>query len=131
LMNFEEALRAELGTLTELSNKVFPLNADEGTKAPYVVYISSEGVQVKTLQGYMGNKEVDCEINILHDSYANMKALTKEVLAKIISFQGRSIGDLFSKDGPFIQNVTYSKPVEIYEKEVSLYRSVIDITVKI
>jgi hypothetical protein len=130
-MNFEEALRVELGTLTGLSNKVFPLNATEGTKAPYVVYVSSEGLQVKTLQGYLGSKEVDCEINILHDSYANMKDLGKEVLAKIISFQGRHIGGLLSKDGPFIQNVTYTKPMEIYEKEVALYRSVIDITVKI
>jgi hypothetical protein len=122
-MTFEEALRAELDTITELTGKVFPLNATEGVKAPYVIYLSSEGIQDKTLQGYISSKEVDCEINILHDSYASVKSLTRSVLSKFLSFQGRIIGD----NGPLIQNVTYEKPVELYESEVFLYRSVLDV----
>lgn len=125
-MNFDEALRDELGSISELINRVFPLKAKEGMKAPYIVYVSSEGIQDKSFQGYLDSKTVDCEINILHDSYGNMKSLTKEVLAKIISFQDRSIGE----NGPFIQNVTYERPVELYEKEISLYRCVIDIKVR-
>lgn len=125
-MYFEEALRAELNAIDDLTDKVFPLNATEGTKAPYLIYVSSEGVQDKSLQGYLSNKEVDCEINILHESYAGMKDLTKSVLSKILTFQGRSIGGIgtLQKGGIFIQNVTYEKPVEIYEQEVDLYRSV-------
>jgi hypothetical protein len=126
-MNFEEALRAELSTITELTNKVFPLNATEGIKAPYIIYVSTEGIQDKTLQGYLASKEIECEINILHDSYVNLKSLTKQVLAKIIAFQGRIIGD----NGPFIQNVTYEKPVELYESLVFLYRCVINTKFKI
>jgi hypothetical protein len=122
-MNFEEAFRAELSTITELTNKVYPLNATEGVKAPYVIYMPGEGLQDKTLEGYLASKEVECEINILHDSYGNLKSLAKQVLSKVISFQSRMIGD----NGPFIQNVTYEKPVELYESQVFLYRCVIDL----
>lgn len=121
-MYFEEALRAELDTIEELTNKVFPLTAPEGTEAPYIIYVSSEGIQDKSLQGYLSSKEVPCEINILVDDYLSLKELTTTVLAKILSFQGHKIGDFF------IQDVSYEKPVEIYEQEVDLYRSVIDFT---
>lgn len=129
-MNFEEALRDELSSITSLSNKVFPLNAPEGTKAPYVIYVSNDGVLDKSFEGYLKTRVVDCEINILHKSYGGLKSLAKDVLDKVKSFQSRNIGGILTKDGPFIQNITYSKPVEIYESEVKLYRSVIDIKVK-
>ncbi|MCM3763446.1 DUF3168 domain-containing protein [Neobacillus niacini] len=125
-MNFEDALRAEFETITGLTNKIFPLNAPEGEKAPFIVYVSSDGVPDKSLQGYLSTREIPCEIYILHDSYAGMKAITKEVVAKILSFQGRVIGE----NGPFIQNATFEEPVERYEKEISLYRSAFDLRVK-
>jgi hypothetical protein len=125
-MNFEEALVVELSTIPDLINKIFPLMAPEGTKPPFIVYVSSEGIPDKTLQGYLSSKEVFCEIHVVHSNYGSVKNLSKQVLAKIQTFYGRAIGI----DGPFIQNVTYDKPVEVYEKEVSLYRSSFDLTVK-
>lgn len=125
-MNFEEVLRAELSLIDSLTDKVFPLNATEGTEAPYIIYVSSEGLFDKSFEGYLNSKEVNCEINILVSNYSNLKALSKLVIAKIISFQGRIIG----QNGPLIKNVTYEISPEIYEKEVSLYRSVIDLKVK-
>lgn len=125
-MTFEEALRAELSSISGLSNKVFPLHAKEGITTPYIIYVSSEGIPDKTFEGYLDSKEVECEINIIHNSYSSMKSLTKSVLDKIRSFQGRYIGGY----GPLIQNVSYEKPVELYENEVSLYRCLIDIKVR-
>jgi hypothetical protein len=134
-MSFEKALGDELITtssdLKEVTDngileKVFPIYAPEGTIAPFIIFVSSEGVQDKSFQGYLTSKEVDCEIYIVHNSYSGMKALTKEVLAKILSFQGRAIGD----NGPFIQDVTYEKPIEKYENEVKLYRSAFDMKVR-
>jgi hypothetical protein len=125
-LNFEEALTAELTMVEGLDNKVFPLNAKEGTVPPYIVYLSSEGVQDKSFDGYLITKEVECEINILHSTYREMKGLTKVVLEKILSFQGRTIGE----DGPRIQNLSYEKPIELYEKEIKQYRSVIDVKFK-
>lgn len=126
-MNFEQALTAELEQIEGLMDKVFPLNAEEGTKAPYLIYFGSEGLEDKTLDGYLDSKEVDCELNIMQYSYSGLKYLTKQILSKLKSFQSRTIGE----QGPFIQSVSYQKPVEIYEKEVDLYRCVIEITVKI
>jgi hypothetical protein len=134
-MNFEEALKGELISASQdlkeitdngVIDKVFPLNAPEGIKPPFIVYVSSEGIPDKTLQGYLNSKQVVCEIHILHGSYSDIKSLTKLVLEKIRSFQDRIIG----QDGPFIQNVTYDTPTEVYEKEVYLYRSSFDLTVK-
>lgn len=125
-MTFDEALRDELSLLDGLANKVFPLHATEGTKAPYVIYVSSEGLRDKILDGYLGSGVISCEINILQTSYSGLKTLSKYVIEKIISFQGRTIGA-----GPFIKDVTYQTSPAIYEKEVNLYRTVLDIKVRI
>jgi hypothetical protein len=124
-VSFETALRDELFTIPELAGKVHPLNAPEGTKAPYLVYLSSEGLQDKTLQGYLATKEVSCELNILHSSYANLKALTANVLTVLRSFQSRTIGT----NGPYIQDITYEEPVELYEELIKQYRCNINIQV--
>lgn len=121
-MNFEAALSAELESVTGLSRKVYGLTGVEvvtAPAAPYLIFVSSEGLQEKAFEGYLALKEVDFELNILHSTYSNMKALTAAVLAKVISFQSRVIGT----NGPFIQDITYEKPVELYESEVKMYRS--------
>lgn len=124
-MNFEEALAAELSAisgLTEGSNKkVYLLNAPEGTKAPYIVCVSSNGLEDKCLTGYLNSKEISFELNVLHTRYGNMKSLAGLVLDKIKSFQGRAIGT----DGPKVKDVTYEDPVEMYEDQIKLYRCVI------
>jgi tRNA(His) 5'-end guanylyltransferase len=125
-MTFEEALRAELSIISSLTNKVFPLTATEGTKAPYVIYVSAPAIKDKSLIGYLNSNQVDCEINILHNTYRELKELIDLVIDKLLSFQDRSIGE----SGPFIKDITYQTSPEMYEKEVSLYRSVIDIKVK-
>ena len=114
-MAFEESLRVDLMTIPELVNKVFPLVAPEGVKTPYVVYVSSEGLEDRTLQGYQASKVVDCELHITSDSYGAMKDLTKKVLTKVKSNL----------------NLSYDRPVELYNNEVQLYRTVLEITVRI
>lgn len=126
-MNFEEALVAELNAIVGLQNKVLPASAPEGTKPPFVIYVSSEGLQDKTLDGYLTSKELDCEIHVIHSNYGKMKALTKEVISKIQTFYGRSIGE----NGPFIKSLSYEKPTEVHEKEVGFYRSSFDIIVRL
>jgi hypothetical protein len=126
-MNFEEALMSELNSIIGLDNKIFPMSAKEGTKPPFIIYVSSEGLQDKTLDGYLTSKELDCEIHVIHSNYSKMKNLTKEVLSKLQTFYGRSIGI----DGPFIKSLSYDKPTEVHEKEVGFYRSSFDINVRL
>jgi hypothetical protein len=127
-MNFEEALKNELNSISNLTNKVFPLTAIEGVKTPYLVYISNEGVPEKCLSGYFGPKEVNGELHILNDSYSGLKDITKQVISTIESFQNRIIG---GAGGVFIQDVSYEKPTEQYIDQLFQYLSIIPFTVRI
>jgi hypothetical protein len=119
-MYFEEALLVELKALDGF-NKVSPGMVKQGTPAPYLFYLSSE-INDKSLDGYLDSGEVFCEINIVTDKYSQLATLRQLVVNKLISFQGRSIGN----SEIFIQNFTYEKPVELYEKEVNQFRCLID-----
>lgn len=124
-MEFEPALAQELKTIAVLGNRVYPLTAPEanaGQGIPYLIYGSSQGLRDKTLGGYLDSKEVRAELNIIASRYADMKAITKQVIALLISFEQRVIGT----GGPFIQELTYQMPVEIYEDQPKLYRSVVE-----
>lgn len=126
-MNFEEALRNELNTIPELTNKVFPLAAIEGVKTPYLVYISAEGIAQKDLNGYSGVKEVHAELHILADEYSSLKDIAQEVISVVVSFPSRAIG---GTGGLKIYDMTYDKITEQYIPELLQYLCVISITVR-
>jgi len=124
-MSFEPALVQELKTITALENRIYPLTAPEATASggvPYLIYASSEGLRDKTLGGYLDSKEVRAELNIIAARYSDMKAITKQVVAILLSFEGRQIGS----GGPFIDELVYQSPVEIYENQPNLYRCVVE-----
>ena len=124
-MNFEAALTQELKTISALQNRVYPLVAPEATAGngvPYLVYGSSEPLRDKGLDGYLESGEIRAELNIIAKRYSDMKAITKQAVALLVGFEGRAIGT----DGPFIQEIIYQSPVEIYENQPDLYRCVVE-----
>lgn len=125
-LDFHVALRHELNAVTALGNRVYPLNAPEaraGNGVPYLIYATSEGLRTKTIgEGYRSGRRVAGELNVIGADYDNMKSTAAAVLDVLISFEGREIGT----DGPFIQELTYEDPVELYEDKPKLYRCVID-----
>lgn len=124
-VDFEPALVQELKTITALENRIYPLTAPEATASggvPYLIYSSSEGLRDKTLGGHLESKEVRAELNIIAKRYSDMKAITKQVIAILLSFEGRQIGS----GGPFIDELVYQSPVEIYENQPNLYRCVVE-----
>ncbi|MBO9598633.1 MAG: DUF3168 domain-containing protein [Cohnella sp.] len=126
-MIFEEALVMELKSITALNDHVYPLNAPEKvrkTGAPYLIYISSQGVRTKTLGGYRGGKRVSVELNVVASTYESMKEITASVIKLIEGMEQRTIGE----DGPYLQEVTYEEPVELYESAPALFRCLIDFT---
>jgi hypothetical protein len=127
-MNFEEALRNELSSIPQIANKIFPLAATEGVKTPYLVYISSEGVQEKYLDGYAGSKEIECELHILNDSYAGLKDITRQVISKVVKFQQSIIG---GDGGVWVQNLTYERPTEQYIDQLFQYLCIVSLKVRI
>lgn len=126
-MNFEESLVYELSSISAINNKIYPLNAKEGTNPPFLVYVSSQGERTQTLTGYVDSLEISCDIHIIAESYQDLKSLADAVLTKLQSFFGRSIG----LNGPYIKSFIYSEPIEGYSDELNYHRSAFDIRVRI
>jgi hypothetical protein len=126
-MNFEEALVYELETISGLTNRVFPQTTKEGTEPPFVVYTSSEGEEIMTLDGGTGIYELTAEINVVGKNYDEMKVYTKAVLDKATSFYGRKIG----VDGPNILSLSYGEPVESFDESMEYHRSTVELRVKL
>jgi hypothetical protein len=125
-LTLEAALRTELSSISGLSGKIFPLRAPESSAAPYLVYVSSDGRQYRTLEGFVDSKEVSFDLHVLDREYSTLKALTAAILSLLRSFQGRVIG----ASGPFIQAVYYNDPTEVFEPEVGLYRCTITVNIE-
>jgi hypothetical protein len=128
-VDFEPALAQELKTISALNGRVYPLTGPEqrfDLTQPYLIYGSSEGMRTKELgSGYQAGKAVPGEINVIAPRYADAKAIMKDVIALLVGMERRVIGT----DGPFIQELTYEAPVELYEEAPKLYRCLLQFEV--
>jgi hypothetical protein len=122
MMVFEEALVYELETISGLNDKVFPLSAPEDTEPPFIIYVSSEGKKVRSLEGYSDLTEVTFEIHVTTIHYSDLKSMTKLVMDKINSFYSRAIG----VNGPVIKSVSIDEPVESKVEELDYNRCAFD-----
>ena len=120
----EQALRYELSKISELENKIFPTNAPEGQKAPYLVYVSSNRY-MKDLDGVTKNRECYLILNILCNSYSQMKDITKKIENIIKNFPLTRIG----KENLYVQDISFSDVTETYEEQLKLQRGIIPFTV--
>jgi hypothetical protein len=125
-MKFEEALVYELSEIAEIRDKIFPLSAPEDSEPPFVIYVSSEGVKVASLEGYSDLTETTFEIHVTTVDYATLKSVTKQVMDKIFSFYSRAIGEA----GPFIKSVSIDEPVESKVEELDFNRCAFDCHVR-
>lgn len=121
-MDFEAALTMELKTIPDIQNRVYPLNAPEKTISPFILYTSSEGKRTNTItDGFLVDRSVQGEINVVAPKYSSMKQVARQVIGQLVSMNQRVIGN----GGPYINEMTYEEPIELFEHEVSLYRCVI------
>lgn len=125
-MDFEQSLVYELSTINGLSGKVFPQMAEEGTLAPFVVYISSDGEKIMTLSGPTDMTELTCEVNVVTESYEQLKGHTKAVLDRLRSFFQRAIGE----NGPYIKSISLTEPIEDIDTALNYHKSTLDIRVR-
>lgn len=121
-MTFEAALRTELMTITSLNNKVFPMRAPEGTEAPYLIYTTTLPNYDKSFGGWHDSKSVTVELNVIHDRAAAVRALSREVQALVMGFEGRNLAGT----GPRVDEIIFEGDgVELYEVQADVYRKVI------
>lgn len=125
MIEVERALAFELSKIPELNDKIYPTNAPEGEKAPYLTYILSSYEQLRTLDAILDDTEKSYMLNILCASYEQMKELTEAVKEKAYGFIGNCIGQA----PVYVENVVINNMSETYEDELKLYRGILDITI--
>lgn len=125
-MDFEKALAYELQTIPDLQGKVFPQTAEENTKPPFVVYVSSDGENIMTLSGPTEMTELTCEIHVVAETYEQLKSLVPTIINRTKTFFQRTIG----RNGPLIKSVSHIEPVEEIDNNANYYRSSFDIRVR-
>ncbi|WP_240702835.1 DUF3168 domain-containing protein [Cohnella luojiensis] len=127
-MNFEAALTIELESIPALNNRVYPLAAPEekfNLTQPYLIFVSSAGLRTRDLDSYQSGKTVKGELNVIAPRFGDVVTTMTSVIDKLVSMEQRAIGGT----GPFIQEIVYRQPVEMYEDKPKLYRSLVEFEV--
>jgi len=120
----ETALRLEINTnIPDLKNQIYPTNAPEGSKGPYLVYSRITTRKIKTLQGLIGKEYLSYMFSIMATRYGDMKRITKQVENLLISLPGQQIGDFY------IEDLDINNIHEVYEHELKVNRGIIDFTI--
>lgn len=104
-------------TVQDLRGKVYPLNAPENGRLPYVVYVSSGSTEDDSLSGWIGSYDTEMEINVLHRTYKSMKSLAKAVVDAL-----KGISDV-------TVHIDENQP-ELYEPEIQAYRKIIQLIIQ-
>lgn len=113
----------ELNKIVSIKNKIYPTNAPQGIKAPYLVYMVKERGN-KTLDGYNDSKEANIMINIMANSYSEMVDLTNDIENLVKNFPHRNIGE-----STYIEDIMIDETSDLYESELQVFRGIIPFTI--
>lgn len=120
----EAALRNKLiQEIPELENQIYPTNAPETYKKPYLVYTRISTEKIKTLEGFMGKEYLSFMFSIMATKYGDMKELTKKIENLLESLPNSELGSFF------IEDIDISNVHEVYEHELKVNRGIIDFTI--
>lgn len=120
----ETALRLKINTnIPDLKDQIYPTNAPEGSKGPYLVYSRITTRKIKTLQGLIGKEYLSYMFSIMATRYGDMKRIAKQVENLLISLPGQQIGDFY------IEDLDINNIHEVYEHELKVNRGIIDFTI--
>lgn len=122
-MTFEGLLVKELNKIVSLSGNVYPLSVPESVPTPYIAYCQSGGEYSKTLDGFSIEIESSYEVNVLANTYSQLKAIQAEVVLLLKDMIGKQL------NYRVIQDIDIEVPTELYEEAIKLSRSNIRFTV--
>lgn len=121
-MFIEEFLKEELSKV--LGEKVYPINAPEGTNFPYMTYQASNGENLRSIDGNYSNVfNSNFDIDLYCKTYSELKVKTELLLKILKGIWNRATDELY------IQAIRVGEPTELYEHEVNCYRSNIEIQI--
>lgn len=120
----EAALRNKLiQEIPELENQIYPTNAPETYKKPYLVYTRISTEKIKTLEGFTGKEYLSFMFSVMATKYGDMKELTKKIENLLESLPNSELGSFF------IEDIDISNVHEVYEHELKVNRGIIDFTI--
>lgn len=122
----EVALRHELNKITDITNKIYPTNAPEGSQGPYLVYARINTDKVKTLEGYTNKQALSYMFSIMSKRYEDMIGVRDAVEDMLLGLPGTEIGD---KSTISIEDIDINNIDEQYEYELGVNRGIIDFTI--
>ena len=123
----ETALRYEIQkAIPALKDRIYPTNAPENAKNPYLVYMRTRTNFIKTLNGYTGHQAFSYMFSVMAPKYADMVALRKQIMDLLLTFPGRFIGE---NNDFYVEDIEINNVVEQYEHELKINRGIIDFTI--
>ena len=121
-MFIEEVLVKELKIILE--NKIYPINAPEGTLLPYLTYQANNGENLRSIDGNYSNVfNSNFDVDLYCKTYSELKVKTELVLKTLKGIWNKTV------DGIYIQAIRVGEPTELYEHEVNCYRSNVEIQI--
>ena len=123
----EKQLRyALLQVVPELTGALYPTNAPESSKKPYLVYTRINTKRTKTLSGYTDKQALSYLFSVMATKYEDMKALAAKVEAFLIALPNTNIGE---GDPIYVEDLEINNISEVYEFELKVNRGIIDFTI--
>lgn len=104
------------------NNKVYPTNAPEGEKTPYLVYFNKEK-EGKTLEGYDGLYTSNIVLNVMTKTFSEADIKSKKLKEMIKHLTGTKLGVFF------IQEASLEEIEVIYENQLKVYRGIVPTTI--
>lgn len=104
------------------NNKVYPTNAPEGEKTPYLVYFYKEKEE-KTLEGYEGLYTGNLVLNAMTKTYSESIAKKKTLEELLKHLTGTKLGAFV------IQEVNLEEAEIIYEDQLKIHRGIVPATI--
>jgi hypothetical protein len=121
-MNFEQAILVELSGIT---SKVYPLDAQQGATAPYIVYTNNRTVRLKSHTTHTGLINSDYQFDIFHTTYESLVSLLSSIITELKTWEKTNLGIT----GPYIQDMYITDEVKTFDYETLLYQGTIDFTI--
>ena len=119
-MKFEDILKIKL---KEVTQRVYPIVAPEGIKAPFIVFKQRNLKNIKTLDGYIRFIEGYYEIVLIANNYDELTENKDSIKERVISLIG-------VKDEIFINDIDIEFNGDNYVYDINAFQSNITLTIK-
>ena len=119
-MKFEDILKIKL---KEVTQRVYPIVAPEGIKAPFIVFKQRNLKNIKTLDGYIRFIEGYYEIVLIANNYDELIENKDSIKERVISLIG-------VKDEIFINDIDIEFNGDNYVYDINAFQSNISLTIK-